>query len=236
MSEVFRGAWVLLRRNPIIVVPSIIVALVSAALEHVLSVSGVASWDFFANLDAQGTGAFWMFLGTIVELGIRILGALVAIAFTVGMAGAAWSNGRATLADGLAALRRDWFQALLALGVLFLIGLAAAALLVPTFGISVLLYMVFLLYTMPGVIVGDRSATEATIESIQLAARNFGVTLAVVLLIVVLAIVGGIAGDALGRVPLLGTIIDWIVMEAVVAYAMLVVVGEYVRLPKSFTP
>jgi hypothetical protein len=164
------------------------------------------------------------------------LGALVAIAFTVGMAGAAWENGRTTLADGLAALRREGFQVLLALAVLFLIGLAAAALLVPTFGISVLLYMVFLLYTMPGVVVGNRTAVEATIESIQLAARNLGVTLAVVLLIVVLAIAGGIAGDALGRVPLLGTIIGWIVMEAVVAYAMLVVVGEYVRLPKSFTP
>lgn len=236
MSEVFGGAWALLRRNPVIVLPSIVVAIVSAAVEHALSVSGIASWDFFANLDAQGSGAFWLFFGTIVALGIRIFGALVVIAFTVGMAGAAWAKGRTTLADGLAALRRDGFQALLALGVLFLIGLAAAALLVPTFGISVLLYMIFLLYTMPGVIVGDRSATEATIESIQLAARNFGVTLVVVLLIVVLAIIGGIAGDALGRVPLLGTIIGWIVMEAVVAYAMLVVVGEYVRLPKSFTP
>jgi hypothetical protein len=236
MSEVFRGAWLLLQRNPVIIVPSIIVAIISAALEHALSVSGIASWGFFGNLDAQGAGAFWMFFGTIVELGIRILGALVAIAFTVGMAGAAWANGRATLADGLAALRRDGFQALLALGVLFLIGVAAAALVVPTFGLSVLVYMVFLLYTMPGVIVGGRSATEATIESIQLAARNFGVTLAVVLLIIVLAIAGGIAGDALGRLPLLGTAIGWIVMEAFVAYAMLVVVGEYVRLPKSFTP
>lgn len=236
MSEVFRGAWLLLRRNPIIIVPSIAVAIVSAAVDRGLSASGAASWDFFANLDAQGTGAFWMFLGTIVELGIHILGALIAIAFTVGMAGAAWENGRATLGDGLAALRRDGFQALLALGVLFLVGLAAAALVVPTFGISVLLYMIFLLYTMPGVIVGDRSATEATIESIQLAARNFGITLAVVVLIIVLAIAGGIAGDAVGRVPLLGAIIGWVVMESVVAYATLVVVGEYVRLPKSFTP
>ncbi len=236
MSEVFGGAWLLLKRNPVIVVPSIVVAIVSAAIDRALSASGVASWDFFANLDAQGAGAFWMFFGTIVEIGMHILGALVAIAFTVGMAGAAWGSGRARLADGWAALQRDGFQALLALGVLFLIGLAAAALVVPTFGISVLLYMVFLLYTMPGVIVGDRSATEATIESIQLAARNFGVTLAVVALIVVLAIIGGIAGDALGRVPLLGTVVGWVIMEAVVAYAMLVVVGEYVRLPKSFTP
>jgi hypothetical protein len=236
MREIFRGAWVLLARNPIIVLPSIVVGVASAALDHVLAASGVASWDFFANLDAQGSGAFWLFFGTIVEFGIRILGALIAIAFTVGMAGAAWMHGRTTLADGMASLRRDGFQAFLALVVLFLIGLAAAALLVPTFGLSVLAYMVFFLYTMPAVVVGERSAAEAVVESIQLAARNFGVTLAVVALIIVLAVAGGVAGDALGRLPLLGTIVGWIVMEVVVAYAMLVMVGEYVRLPKSFTP
>jgi hypothetical protein len=236
MSEIFRGAWLLLKRNPVIVLPSIVVAVISAALENALAASGIASWDFFANLDAQGSGAFWLFFGTIVEFGIRILGALIAIAFTVGMAGAAWEHGRATLADGLAALRRDGFQALLALVVMFVIGLAAAALLVPTFGLSVLAYMVFLLYTMPAVMVGNRSAADAVVESIQLAAKNIGVTLTVVVLIVVLAIAGGVAGDAIGRLPLLGTIIGWIVMEAVVAYAMLVIVGEYVRLPKSFTP
>jgi hypothetical protein len=152
------------------------------------------------------------------------------------MAGAAWENGRATLADGLAAMRRDGLQAFLALVVMFVIGLAAAALLVPTFGLSVLAYMVFLLYTMPAVMVGNRSAADAVVESIQLAAKNLGVTLTVVALIVVLAIAGGAAGDAIGRLPLLGTIVGWIVMEAVVAYAMLVIVGEYVRLPKSFTP
>jgi hypothetical protein len=230
MSDVFRGAWLLLVRNPIIVLPPIAIGILTGAISHVLSASGIASWDFFENLNAQGAGAFWLFFGTIVAVGIRILGALVAIAFTVGMAGAAWRAGRTGLNDGLAALRRDGVQAFLALVVLFAIGLAAAALVVPTFGLSVLLYMIFMLYAMPGVVVGDRSASDAVIESIQLAARNFGVTLAVVLLIVVLAVVGGIIGDALGRLPLLGEIIDWILMETVVAYAMLVIVGEYVKL------
>lgn len=232
MTEIFRGAWQLLVRNPIIVLPSIAVGIVSAALSNALAASGIASWAFFANLDATGAGAFWMFVGTIVAVGLRILGTLVAIAFTVGMAGAAWKNGRANLGDGLAALRRDGLQALFALVILFLIGLAAAALVVPTFGLSVLLYMIFMLYAMPGVVVGDRSAADAIVESIQLAARNFGVTFTAVLLIIVLAIAGGLAGDALGRLPLLGEIVGWIVMEAVVAYAMLVIVGEYIKLQK----
>lgn len=230
MSEIFGRAWQLLLRNPVIVLPSILVGILSAVAAYVLTASGISSWAFFGNLDAQGAGAFWMFLGTIVEVGLRILAALVAIAFTTGMAGAAWISGRATLADGLAAFRRDGVQAFLALVVLFLVGLAAAALVVPTFGFSVLLYMIFMLYSMPAVVVADRNAAEAIIESIQLAARNFGVTLVVVLLIIVLAVAGGFIGDALGQVPMLGEIVGWIVMEAVVAYAMLVVVGEYIKL------
>jgi hypothetical protein len=230
MSEIFGRSWQLLRRNPIIVLPSIVVGIASAVAAYVLTAAGIASWAFFGNLDAQGAGAFWMFFGTIVAVGLRILAALVAIAFTTGMAGAAWRNGRATLGDGLAAFRRDGVQALLALVVLFLIGLAAAALVVPTFGFSILLYMIFMLYSMPAVVVSDRKASDAIIESIQLAARNFGVTLAVVVMIIVLAIAGGLAGDALSRVPMLGELVGWIVMEAVVAYAMLVVVGEYIKL------
>ena len=234
MTEVFSRAWLLLCRNWIIVLPSLVVGIVSAAVTSALSASGLVSWDFFGDLNAEGPGAFWMFFATIVAIGLRIFAALVSIAFTTGMAGAAWERGRTTLADGLAALRRDGIQAFLALVVLLLIGLAAAALLVPTFGLSVLAYMVFLVYTMPAVIVGDLPAAQAVVDSIRTAAKNFGVTFAVVILILLLAAAGGAVGAALGRVPLLGQAISWIVLEAVVAYATLVVVGEYVKLrPRS---
>ncbi len=230
MIEIFRGAWLLLRRNPVIILPSIVIGAITAGGAYVLDASGFSSWAFFQNLDAAGSGAFWMFFDTIIAVGMRILAALIAIAFTVGMAGAAWRTGTATLADGFSALRRDGVQAFVALVILFLIGMAAAALVVPTFGLSVLLYMTFMLYTMPAVVVGDRAASDAVIESIQLAARNLGVTFAVVLLVIALAIAGGAIGDALGRVPMLGEIVGWIVMEAVVAYAMLLIVGEYCKL------
>jgi hypothetical protein len=111
-----------------------------------------------------------------------------------------------------------------------MIGLVAAALVVPTFGISMLAYMVFMIYTMPAVVVGDRPAQDALVDSIRLAAQNFGVTLALVVLIIILAVIGGAIGDAAGRIPFLGEALSWILMEVVVAYVMLVVVGEYVKL------
>lgn len=230
MKDVFGRALLLLQRNIVIILPALLVAVVSAVVAYVLNASGYASFQFFGDLNAQGPGAFWQFFATIVALGLRVLGTLVAIAFTTGMAGAAWERGRATLGDGVQAFRREGLQLLVALVLLFIIGVVASALVVPTFGFSLLAYMVFMIYTMPAVVVADRPALEAIVESVRIAASNFGVTFLLVLLILVLAVVGGLIGDALGQIPLLGEAVSWIVMEAVVAYATLVVVGEYLKL------
>lgn len=230
VGATFLRAWSLLCRNWVIVVPPIVVGVASSAASSALARSGVLSWQFFGDMDVQGPAAFWLFFGTIVAMALRIVAAVVAIAFTAGMAAAAWSRGSARLSDGAAAFRRNGLQAFLALVLLTVLGVLAAALFVPTFGLSVLAYLIFLIYSMPGVLVGNRSAIDSIVESISLAWRGFGVTLAVVLLIIVLALAGGWLGDFLGRVPFLGEILGWVVMEAVVAYATLVVVGEYLQL------
>jgi hypothetical protein len=230
VAGTFARAWVLLRRNWIVVLPSIIVGILSGAAANVLANQGILSWSFFGDMDVQGAAAFWLFIGTIVAIALRIVAAVVAIAFTTGMAAAAWMQGRVSFADGAAAFRRNGLQAFFALILLTVLGLVAAALLVPTFGLSVLAYLIFLLYTMPGVLVGNRSAMDALVESITLAWRSFAVTFSVVLLVIALAIAGGALGDLLSRLPLLGQVLGWIVMEAVVAYATLVVVGEYLQL------
>lgn len=230
VGATFLRAWNLLSRNWTIVLPSIAVGLVSAAAATALSNSGWLSLSYFADLNEQGPGAFTAFLATIVAMGLRIVAAVVAMAFTAGMAAGAWSRGAARFADGAAAFRRNGLQAFFALILLTLLGLFAAALFIPTFGLSVLAYMVFMIYAMPGVLVGNRGAIEGIIESIGLAWRSFGVTFAVVLLIIALAVAGGLLGDVLERVPFLGQVLGWIVMEAVVAYATLVVVGEYLHL------
>lgn len=227
MSGIFGRSWVLLRRNPVMVLPAIGVALISALTSYALAPSGIASWGFFGNLDAQGPAAFWSFFGTVVALALRLFWALIAITFTVGMAAAAWERGTAGIADGWNALRRRGLQLLLVLVLLFLIGSCASALFIATFAISVLAYMVFAIYAIPAVVVGNRAAPDAIVESIRIAAKNIGPTVALVALIVVLALLGALLGLAAGRVPFLGDAISWIVMQLVVAYATIAVVGEY---------
>lgn len=226
----FARAWEVLRSNLIITVPAIVIGIVGAAAAQVLSNAGLLSWSFFGDMNAQGPGAFWQFLETIVAIGLRMVATVVAIAFTAGMAAAAWTRGTARFSDGAAAFRRNGVQAFFALVLLTVLGLVAAALAVPTFALSVLAYLIFLLYAMPAVLVGNRGATDAVVESITLAWRSFAVTLALVLLIIGLAIAGGVIGDLLARLPFVGDALGWIVMEAVVAYAAVVVVGEYLQL------
>lgn len=223
-------AWSLLSRNWIIIVPSIVVGAISAAIATALAGSGWLSWRFFSDMGEAGPSGYLAFIATIVAMALRIVAAVVGIAFTCGMAAAAWSRGSAGFADGAAALRRSGVQACWALVILTLLGLVAAGLFIPTFGISVLAYMIFMLYAMPGVLVGHRGATDAVVESIALSWRSLGVTFLLVVLIAVLAVGGGLLGDLLSRVPYLGELLGWVVMEAVVAYATLVVVGEYIQL------
>ncbi len=90
--------------------------------------------------------------------------------------------------------------------------------------------MTLMLYAMPAVLVGNRGAVDAVVESISLAWRSFGVTFVLVLLIIALAVAGGVLGDLLEHLPFLGQLLSWVLMEAVVAYATLVVVGEYLQL------
>lgn len=230
VSRTLLRALNLLRANPVIIVPSILLGIASAAIATVLSEHGFLSWAFFSDMNAQGPNAFWLFFGTIVAMSLRIVAAVAAIAFTTGMAAAAWRRGRANVSDGAAAFRRNGVQAFAALVLLTLVGLVAAALLVPTFGLSVLLYMIFFLYAMPAVLAGNRGAYDGLVESMGMAWRSFGVTAVVVLLIVALAIAGGKLGDLVAGLPFAGQLLGWVVMEAVVAYATLVVVGEYLQL------
>lgn len=229
----FARAWTVLRGNAVIVLPSILVGIASALAARILAHGGYLSWSFFGAMNEQGPGAFWLFAQTIVAMLLRMVAAVVAIALTAGMAATAWSGSRASLADGARALRRRGVQAFFALVLLTLLGLFASALLIPTFGISVLAYMTFFLYAMPAVVVGNRGAIEALVESIALAWRSFGVTFLLTVMIAALAGAGAGAGWLAEQVPFAGHAASWILMEATIAYATVVVVGEYLELART---
>ncbi len=221
VESVFSRSWTLLRSNWIIIVPGLVVAVVVGIVLGFLAISGVIG-------GVSGGGAFaFAFAGALAML-VAVLGTIISVAYTTGMAGAAWERGVATFADGAAAFRRDGAQTFLAIVLLFLLGIVAALLSVVSFGLAMLAYAIFVIYTLPGVIVGDRPAMDAIKDSFNLAAKNFVPTLIIVVLIAVISVIGGlIGGNIYGFV---GRIISAIIQQAIISFATLVIVGEYIKL------
>lgn len=219
---IFAQSWRLLLRRPSLLSPAIVVAVIFAAAAYVLARNHLLSWQFFGNLNAQGLGAFWLFFETIVALALRITGALVVMALTTVAAAKTWSAGL-PLPGG----SRTAWPLLGTLVLLCTLGMVAAVLVVPSFGLSVVVYLAFALYAVPAVLLGARGTTDAVLESMHIAAANLRTTFAAVLMVIAAAAAGGAAGSALGSASFAGALVSWLVMNAVVAYLTVAAVGIY---------
>lgn len=229
LENTFARAWTLLMRNWIIIIPPLAFGLLGGFLIYV----AMMLLDSFV-LTGSGNatvGAVSEAVRTIVEVLIGMSIAIVQMAFVTGMAGAAWQHGRTTLRDGWHAVAHRGLQMAIAIALLFLIGLCATALAPVTFWISLVAYMVFFIYTMASVIIGEREAIAAISESCQLTFSNFWPTVGIVVMIVIIAIVGGWVGTLVGRLsPLTGGIVAAVLQQVIVGYAVLVITGEYLKL------
>jgi hypothetical protein len=230
LGNTFGRAWQLLSENWIIIVPGLVIGIAAALIVWLLGIFGFATAVGFGTVGLGGAGVASAFLSIVVIGVVIMLATILAIAYTTGMAGAAWRTGHTTLDDGAAAFRADGTQILVAVVLLFLIGIVAVALAVPTLGLAFLAYYIFFLYVLPAVIVGGRSGSDAIGDSARLAARNFLVTLAVVVLLCIAFFIATWIAHFFGGIPLLGMIVRQLILQAVIVYATLVIVGEYIKL------
>jgi hypothetical protein len=136
------------------------------------------------------------FLGSTVDVVVHIAGALIVMALTV-------------VAVRGAPLHRGLVRIVFALVVLLLVGLVAAALILATFGLSLLAFAILFIYTLPAVAIGGRGATDAVVESIGLSTRTLRDVWGPALLVIAAATAGGLLSDAVG----------WIAMCAAAIYA-----------------
>ena len=222
LGGVFSRAWQLLSSNWVIIVPGLVIGIIAAVLGGFFALTGAASST------VVGYGA--AFLGVLIAAAITLIATLLSIAYTTGMAKAAWASGKATFADGMEAFTRNGGSLLLALILLWLLGIAAAFVSLFTIGLGLVAYAIFVIYSIPAVVVDGMGAIDAIARSFQLALRNFATTAVVVLLIVIIAWVAGFVGNLFHNVPFLGPILQAAITQAVVAYATLVIVGEYLNL------
>lgn len=229
-TGIFARARQLLTRNWIIVLPAVVIGFVTNfAVQALAGASDVS----LSDLNGSGPAMFAAYLTSMIIAAIQILGSVLSIAITTGMAGAAWTKGTATLGDGFAAFAKHPWSATGAILLLIVLGFVAGALIIPTFFISVIAFAVFFIYTMAAVLVGAKSPVDAIVESCTIAAANLRTTLLVVFLIFAVAVVAGFVAHLSSAVPLAGPVLEAVLTYTAVAYGTLVVVGEYLQLRRA---
>ncbi|MGC2244289.1 MAG: hypothetical protein WBA06_11735 [Candidatus Aquilonibacter sp.] len=231
----FARAWMLLVRNPVIVVPGIVIGVIAAVVESALRVLAATSLTLSGNGSPDALDAANAFVAIVLFV-VTLALSLVQMAYITGMAGAAWRHDHTSLGDGWDALARRLWPAAGAATLLLVIGFCAAALAPFTFAITLLIYAMFFIYTMAAVIIGERPPIAGIVESASTALANLLPTLAVVALIAVTAALGGWLGSLVGRVwELGGALATGLIGQVVVSYATLVIAGEYLKLTHTKT-
>ena len=234
VEGVFSRAWELLTRNWIIIVPGVIIGAVVGIISGLLTPHyNYSSADYQNNPGLAMASVSGAFVRGIILAGIGVLAYIATTAYTVGMAGAAWAKGTTTLADGSAAFSEAGGNVLITAIGLILLGIVAAVLALPTITLSLLAFWIFTLYAMPSAIIGKRPGFSSIGESFQIATKRFVPTLIIAILIAVISFVLGLLTLPLHFIPFLGPIVSSVITQIVVAFAMLVIVGEYLNLRAS---
>ena len=222
VESTFARSWELLSSNWIIIVPGLVIGFVVGVIDYFVS----------PHATYESYGATWWASassGILVAL-VNLAGYILAQCYVTGMAGGAWERGRASLADGTLAFEHDAGNVLVAMIGLFVALIVAGVLAFVTLGISMILYFYFFIYTFPAAIVGNRPGFAAMGDSFRIAARRVAPTLILTIVNAFILIAGWGIGLALNFIPFLGPIIGALVIQAVLAYVTLVVVGEYLAL------
>jgi hypothetical protein len=237
LGNTFGRAWQLLTQNWILIVPGIAVAIVAAIVIALLAMFGAVSSAGFGAAGMAGASVASALFSAMIAGVVLMLASIIVVAFTTGMAGAAWQTGTATFADGTAAFRQRGADVLIAIVLLFILGIIAVALSMVTFGLALAAFYLFFLYTMPSVIVGGRPAVDALGESARITSKNFLMTLGVIVLLIVGFIIASLIGRIFGGIPFLGAAVVEVIVQIFAAYATLVIVGEYLKLrPAAYPP
>jgi hypothetical protein len=239
LETTLSGSWKLFRRNWIIAMPMVFVTI--GLFVAIAIVVAVAVASGLAMTTPKGTASPGLVtavaVGTLLCLVLFALAAVAATAATYGMADAAWERGKATFADGIAAVGTRTGALFVAMIGFFAASVVMFILLIPTLGLAMLALPVVTMYVFAAVVSGGHGGFEAFRESWRLVRRYLGISaiaililLAIQYLITMVMYVGilplefaiGAASGAGHSVPNLGLFIPLVVLLGVV---LIVTVG-----------
>lgn len=227
VENIFARAWSLLAKNPVIIVPGLVVGVVVGIIQSLIT-PHARFIDTAGNADAVAVvaGAGSAIAAGAIATVVGVLAFLLTETYTTGMAGAAWQNGATSLADGSAAFREDAGRLLAAVLLIAVIGIVAGVL---TLGLGWFVVLFFSMYVVPAVVLDNYGAVPALKLSATIARRRALSTIIIIVLLFVISLLIGLLIIPLAIIPFLGPIVAAVVSQAVAAYATLVIVGEYLN-------
>lgn len=176
-----------------------------ASLDAALAKAGLVSWGFLRNLDGAGAGAFDLYTAMLIALVLRITAFVATLALVSPLAAAAAGGAR----------RARPASTLQAACVLLLVGSVAAFLALPTFGLSIVAFVLVAYYTF--FFIGDGSAaTEAILGSLRITVKTLPATCGLALV----PLAAGVATEAILRdlhLAVAGSLAGWMVTELLLA-------------------
>ena len=234
IENIFARAWTLLARNPVIVVPGLIVGLLLGIFDGAMALSrrGALLSATTGNVDPAALVAQsgQLLIAAALAIVAGIVAFLVTQTYTTGMAAAAWQNGTTTLAEGAASFREDAGRLLAAVLLVAVLGIVVG---VFSLGLGWFVVLFFAIYLVPAVVIDNRGAISALRFSATIAFKRALTTFLIVLLVAVVGLVIGVVTLPLAFIPFLGPIVSAVITQAVTAYATLVIVGEYLNVRRS---
>jgi hypothetical protein len=190
-DKLFTQSWQVFRRNWIVALPPVVAGIVVlvGVVAFLVAITVAALAGALGHGSSAASGA--LVLAYLLFVVIAIVVSLWAYVGMFGMADAAWTRGTTTFADGFAAFRERGGATFVAWFGIFLLGICALILTLPTLGLALLAFPLAIMYVMPSVVVGRRGGFEAIGESFRLVRRYFGQS--AITALVLLAIAYGIS-------------------------------------------
>lgn len=218
VESLLARSWRLLNANWYIIVPGLAIGIGAGIVIGLLALAGYhpdqSAPSPFAPVAALLSSTVW------------VIASITSLAYTTGMAQAAWETGKASFDDGRRAFRENGVQVFVALIVLTIIGMMALLLTIPTLGLSLLAFAFFFLYTIPFVVVRDCTALDAIAASCRFAMQNFAATLLITVVMGALAFAALLPMTLLAIVPFAGPLLSGALVQAIAAFFALLIVGE----------
>lgn len=222
VENIFVRSWQLLQRNWVIIVPGLVAGLIAGLVHGVAASTGSADGGVL-SIAAAG-------IARLIATVIGILASIATIAYTTGMAGAAWERGTTTLTDGYAAFVEDAGRVFGAIVVLFVIAVVLA---IVTLGVGAVIFGFFAIYTLPAVVLSNLGPIAALKQSFRIASQRWVTTLLILLMLFFVGLVAMVLSIPFAIIPFLGPIIFALVTQAVAGFATLAIVGEYLAVVRS---